>query len=586
VIGRLLFAAVLLLAAAAGYPGATVVNVLAGLGTTAASAAQPGWLHVQRDGGGVPYIADAEDRRVVLRGATAAGLLDYWSGPDTSAATPAPFYPIAPAAYENGCPANSSTIRVPPLCRDDLQQMRALGFDALRLPLSWSLLEPRPGAIDRTYLDRIAQVVGWAREAGLYVILDMHQNAYSRFIAASSFSLPGGTQPARRDYSGAPAWATYSDGLPFENYLGQREVDPAVFEAATSFWLNRDGIQDRYIEAVAALARRFRDDSTVAGYSIFNEPWPGWALPPPFDDLWLYPFYRRAIDAITGAADGAPCPAFASALPVCGHADLGVHDTRHLIFLDTGLWREILDLPTRVPLPVSSYPNVVLSIHAYTHKYTVDALLGQPPDRASYPFGGYDQSYAAGELEARATGAALFVGEYGDEVSEDGLLLTNQLVEQERHLVGSAFWLWKENCSPTAPWGVYSGVGPGQRCAYDEAASVRDTGPQPQNSCLRDGRERLLARVYPEAVTGSGIGYAYDPVTGAFHLAAAATARAAETLVVVPPEVRGEATVSGAAELTGMEVDANGGRVLHVRPLGGAYTVTVAAAPLRLAACP
>jgi endoglycosylceramidase len=358
-----------------------------------------------------------------------------------------------------------------------------------------------------------------------------------------------------------------------------------VFEAATSFWLNRDGIQDRYIDAVAALARRFRDDSTVAGYGLFNEPWPGWALPPAFDDLWLYPFYRRAIDAITGASDGAPCPGFASALPVCGHADLGVHDTRHLIFLDAGLWREIVDLPTHVPLPVSSYPNVVLSIHAYTHVYTVDALLGQSPSHASYPFGGYDQSYAAGELEARAMGAALFVGEYGNDVSADGLLLANQAAEQERHLVGSTFWVWKENCSPGVPWGVYAGVGPDQHCAYDEPAAVRDTGPQLQNGCLRAARERLLARAYPSAVAGTGLTYGYDSATGAFDLSAEAPAGAAPTLVVVPPEVTGAVSVSGAATLTGVEADAAGGRVLHVHPLGGSYGVSIAAAPLRLLGC-
>src|SRR5262249_14779863 len=134
-LGRLLFVVALVRAIVAGYPSATGVALLAGARMGPAGPTPPGWLHVQRDAGGVPYIADAEGRRVVLRGATAAGLLDYWSGPDTSAATPAPFYPIAPAAYENGCPANSSTIRVPPLCRDDLDQMRALGFDALRLPL-------------------------------------------------------------------------------------------------------------------------------------------------------------------------------------------------------------------------------------------------------------------------------------------------------------------------------------------------------------------------------------------------------------------------------------------------------------------
>ena len=36
-----------------------------------------------------------------------------------------------------------------PLCRRDFAQMRPLGYDAIRLNLSWSLLEPAPGHIDQ-----------------------------------------------------------------------------------------------------------------------------------------------------------------------------------------------------------------------------------------------------------------------------------------------------------------------------------------------------------------------------------------------------------------------------------------------------
>ena len=44
------------------------------------------------------------------------------------------------------------------------QAMAALGFNSVRLPLSWSLLEPQRGRFNQTYVDRVAQVVGWARE--------------------------------------------------------------------------------------------------------------------------------------------------------------------------------------------------------------------------------------------------------------------------------------------------------------------------------------------------------------------------------------------------------------------------------------
>ena len=57
-----------------------------------------------------------------------------------------------------------------PVCEFDFDQMKPLGYDAIRLNLSWSLLEPQPGKIDGTYLDRIAQIVGWAKARGIYVM--------------------------------------------------------------------------------------------------------------------------------------------------------------------------------------------------------------------------------------------------------------------------------------------------------------------------------------------------------------------------------------------------------------------------------
>jgi endoglycosylceramidase len=597
--------ALVLLAAALTYPGADVVALAAGAGAARAGAQatgdqptsrQPGagWLHVAHPAGQAPFIADARGRRVTLRGAAVAGLVDYWSAPPpgtgrTDSAAP-PFYPLSPAAYANACPADSPDVSVPPLCRDDLAEMRALGFNVVEVSLSWSLLEPRPGFYDPTYLDRIAQVVGWAEEQGLHVILRMEQNAYSRFIpgAGRPPALPGGTEPPLRTYSGAPAWATLSDGFPFENYLNQREVDPAVSEATTSFWLNRDGLQDHYIGALAALAQRFRDSSTVAGYDLFDEPWPGWSAPPEFEDLQLFPFYRRAIDALTAVGDGLPCPSAVAAIPVCGYRDLGVHDRRHLIFVEPDLLRVVMDLPTHLPLPVSSYPNVVLSIHAYTHQYTVDALLGQPPSRAGYPPGGYDQAYATAEWEARAMDAPLSVGEFGNDPARDSLLLAGQLREQERHLTGGILWVWKENCSPARPWGVYAGLfgsGADQRCAYDRPPATA-AGPYPQSGCLRAGRERLLARVYPEAAAGRVLDERYDPGSGAFRMTANAGRGAPDTLVVVPPEVRGAPGVTGAATLAGVQPTPGGGRLLRVRPLGGGYTVAVSAAPLALRGCP
>ena len=559
------------LLAAATYPGAVLVSMIVKLtpppavSSPAPSGPLP-WLHVEHPKAGLPYIADESNRMVLLHGAIPQGLIDFWNSSDPTNSTPAPFYPIAPSAYEGQCPTNSAFMPTPPLCQEDIPKMAALGFNSIRLPLSWSLLEPQRGHFSQTYLDRVAQVVGWARAQGMYVIIDMHQNAYSRYVGA-----PEEGVAYLRYYTGAPAWATLTDGLQSKGYLNQREVNPAVLEADSSFWYDRDGIQDDYIAAIGAIARRFKDDSTVAGYSAFNEPWPGWNLPPGFEDLLLFPFYRRVIDAITGVGDGLPCWSGFFMPAVCGYRDLGVRDRRHLIFLDAGLLREVTDFPTHLGLPISSYPNLVLSIHAYTHFYTIDhILLKQAPDRAGYPWGAYDQSYVLAEREAKAIDAALFVAEFGNPPPEDSLLLANQAQEQERHRVGFAFWTWMENCS--GGWGMYDGIDCGKESA------------QPSSPCLRSARQVLLSRVYPQASADPNLTYHYVPATGAFSLRAHGSASDAPTIVYIPHHVLGTVTTTGAASQA-VASNADGSRTVSVSPSGGEFSVEVSAAQLGSTGC-
>src|SRR5712692_7236127 len=568
---RTLVVALVAALAAMTYPGAVLVSMIVRLTPPpVGSSSEPNgvlpWLHVEHPSNGIPYVADDLRRLVLLHGAIPQGLIDFWNGTEPTNATPAPFYPIEPTAYDGQCPANSPYMPTPPLCQEDIAKMAAFGFNSVRLPLSWSLLEPERGHFSKTYLDRIAQVVAWASSQDMYVILDMHQNAYSRYVGAPAEGIPH-----LRYYTGAPAWATLTDGFQSKGYLGQREVNPAVFEANSSFWYDRNGIQDEYIASVAFLAARFKEDSTVAGYSVFNEPWPGWNLPPGFEDLLLFPFYRRVIDALTGVRDGLPCPTHIYMPAVCGYPDLDVHDLRHLIFLDTGLLREVTDFPTHLGLPVSSYPNLVLALHAYTHVFTLDHLLHQQPEKANYPWGGFDQSYALAEREAKALNAALFVAEFGGPSSTDSLVLTNQLLEQERHRVGFAFWIWKENCGG---WAMHDGV----------SCTPGDISPQPSSGCLRAGRERLLARVYPRESADARLSYHYDAGTGAFSLQVHGRAGDPPTVVFIPREVTGEVNASGAVDQL-VTTNPDGSRLVTDSPTGGAFSITVTPAPLDVIPC-
>lgn len=570
---RLVANLVVALVAALTYPGAVLMSMIVGLTPPPAVSGPPPqgalpWLHVEHPRNGMPYIADELGRMVLLHGAIPAGLLDFWTGSDPSRPDSPPFYPIDPAAYVNQCPANSlsDANRYPPLCRSDLVRMAALGFNSMRLPLSWSLLEPERGRFNQLYVDRAAQVVDWARSLGIYVFIDMHQNAYSRYVGWGD-----GVNLAY--HTGAPAWATFTDGVQSKVYVsGQREANPAVFQAFTNFWYNRDGIQDEYIKAFALLAKRFKDDSTVAGYSIFNEPQPGWNSPPAYEDLLLFPFYRRVIDAVTGVHDGLPCPTGIFMPAVCGYPDLGVHDVRHLFFLEPGLLRHITDFPTHLGLPVSSYPNLVFGLHAYTHGFTVEALAGIKPPQATYPWGGYEQTYALAEREAKAMNAALFVTEFGDDPTWDQLLLANEVLEQEQHRVGFALWTWKENGGRHS-WGLFDPPSAG-------AVPVASSG------CIRIDRETLLARVYPRASADPNLTYHYDSATGAFRLRASGRGGDPPTVIYIPPEVRGELASSGRVERMSVDLSPDdGSRIATVHPSGGEFAVTVKPLPITLSGC-
>ena len=566
-IGRIAVAIVVLVVATATYPGAVLTSLATRLATPPASTPGPAgalpWLHVEHPRGQRPYIADEQNRLVILHGSTPAGLLEF--GPGTS-----PVYPIGPSAYEGGrCPANldASVIRYPPICEADIKSMASLGFNLVRLPISWSELEPERGHFNTVFVDRVAQIVDWARAASIYVLIDIHQNGFSHYVG------PGpGVNPLQ--ISGAPRWATITDGLPSRVFGQNREVNPAVFEATNNFWYDRDGIQDEYIAAFAQIVRRFKDDSAVAGFGIYNEPWIGWNLPPGFDDLLLFPFYRRVIDAVTGARDGLPCWSGFYMPAVCGYRDLGVGDRRHLMLLDTGLIREVTDFPTHLGLPISSYPNVVLGLHAYTHTYTPDRLFfNQVPPSTSYPWGGYDQGWDSAEREAKAMDAALFLEEFGTDPAYDDLVLKSQLDEAERHRVGYAFWVWKENKQAnqksTDVWGLFDPPEPNSE----------------SSGCIRPGRERQLASVYVRASADPLARSHYDPTTGTFSLAATGRAGDPPTDVYIPPQVRGAVSTGGNAAAS-VSSNPDGSRLVSVATDGGPFTVTVASQALVLTACP
>ncbi|MDO3408168.1 cellulase family glycosylhydrolase [Saccharibacillus sp. CPCC 101409] len=68
----------------------------------------------------------------------------------------------------------------PRVTRELIKQISRQGFNSIRIPVTWdNHIGPAPDyKIDPAYLDRVAEVVGWARTENLYVLINVHHDSW------------------------------------------------------------------------------------------------------------------------------------------------------------------------------------------------------------------------------------------------------------------------------------------------------------------------------------------------------------------------------------------------------------------------
>ncbi|RMF15770.1 MAG: glycosidase [Candidatus Dadabacteria bacterium] len=321
-------------------------------------------------------VYDICHRQVVLRGVNFNHLGDYFAGA-----------PGLPPVAE--------------LSAEDWDGAAATGANVIRLVTSWSFWEPAPGEFDQTYLQRVRDAVAAANARGMYVVIDMHQDAWGKHVFTPvSETCPPGTHH-QKGWDGAPEWATFTDGLQTCT-PDTREESPAVIRAWENFYQNREGIQDRLAVTWGRIAAAFAADDGVAGYDLLNEP--GVGERSTVDGLTR--FYRRAIEEIRAAEAG-----------------IG----EHIIFFEPALG----ELPD---LELSDDPNLVFAPHNYfgsiLTEYTVD-------DGATLY-----------ETLAKAYDTTLWIGEFGSfrGTPEQNDAWYRRFAEREDDFIGagSAWWQWEQ----------------------------------------------------------------------------------------------------------------------------------------------
>lgn len=201
-------------------------------------------LRVTLDGG---RVVDALGREVWLRGVNTG-----------SRSKNPPFFPFAFA--ESGLPDQVSAPPFDEAAAAFVARVAGRGLNVVRLPFVWEAVEPERGRYDAVFLDRYAALAGAFGDVGVRVIVDAHQDVFSRRFCGS----------------GAPAWADPPDAPPrpedctswFQGYLG----DPDVNAAFDRFWADEDGLRTAFVTMWGEVASRVADTDAVVAWEILNEP--------------------------------------------------------------------------------------------------------------------------------------------------------------------------------------------------------------------------------------------------------------------------------------------------------------------------
>ena len=140
---------------------------------------------------------------------------------------------------------------------EDIRFIKQAGFNSVRVPFNYRLFvtEVEPQRLEGAGYEQLDRVVGWCKKEGLFVILDMH-------------AAPGGQTGDNIDDS----W-----GYPF------------LFESAES--------QELTVRIWEKIAARYKNEPTVCGYDLLNEPIAHFFNAADFNPK-LEPFYRKIVAGI------------------------------------------------------------------------------------------------------------------------------------------------------------------------------------------------------------------------------------------------------------------------------------------------
>ncbi|HOO56554.1 MAG TPA: cellulase family glycosylhydrolase [bacterium] len=431
---------------------------------------------------------DSAGRQVIMRGVCAG-----------SRSKLPPFYPFEPV------PDFDTALKA------YVDSLAGLGINVVRLLVIYEAAEPVRGEYDEKYLENYDRMVKAFVARGIRVIVDSHQDVYSRRFCGDGFpDWMIGEKYRNRPYrSDCTVWEL-------------RYFTPAVSDSFRRLWNNVDGVQDRYVEFFAMLAEKYADEPGVIGFEPINEPVPDFKGMLFYNEWYsesLYKFYEKVADAVNAV------------------------DPRYIVFADICSFENpgVIRSDRRRP----EIKNLAFAPHYYDLGY-LKFLWFNP--------GGGIESMRKGlgkhAKQAKNWKVPVILTEYGVSMHRDDTeeyITRLYSVFDEMHLSGT---VWEASASEVL-W------------------NNRDKGIMDPDAAIRE-KAIALDRPYPRAVAGTVVEFDFERDLKTFDMKWKEEPDiVSDTVVYVPVRIFGKEPAVSIEPGSDYRFDCASGE-LSIRPLGGA----------------
>ncbi|MCB9033808.1 MAG: cellulase family glycosylhydrolase [Chitinophagales bacterium] len=422
-------------------------------------------------------IYDIDNNYIILKGVNYNVLGDYWYANPNIPAT---------KVYD----------------KKDFELMARYGFNCVRLLFSWSKLEPVQGQYNIEYVQEIQQAIEDAAAYGIYVLLDMHQDAYGKYIATPINEI---CEKPNNGWDGAPLWATFTDSASTCR-VGGRETAPAVVHAWQNFWDNTNQIQDACIKAWQFLVERTAQYNNVVGYDLLNEPSLGYKpLNQEFAKLSKY--YGNLVKAIR-------------------QSEQNSGGLEHIIFFEMTVTWNAQEIPFIPDFNFTSDQNIIFAPHLYFE--AISNLLT------------IEQGFELVHTLSKLYNTNMFIGEWGffGDTAIDVEKIKRFMVKEDEYFVGSTWWQWAQ--APGDPHAIsWDGNSYANKSLH--LIELDDQGNFTGN--LNTTYLNVLSKARPIAIAGKPIKLVSNSDDGSLYFKATTNSIGTTTLWI--PERFGMPVISG-----------------------------------------